>query len=62
MIDGCMNWQERELAPPEAVARATAAYLESEDAIAVWLEDCCQRDPQAFTKTPMARRLHTPGF
>jgi putative DNA primase/helicase len=51
MIDGCIAWQEQELSPPEAVTNATAAYLESEDAVAAWLEDCAQRDPNTFTKS-----------
>src|SRR5262249_5031698 len=34
MIEGCVDWQERGLAPPEIVTKATAAYLEAEDALA----------------------------
>jgi len=48
MIDGCIEWQERKLAPPESVTTATAAYLESEDAIAAWIDDCAERDPNAW--------------
>ncbi len=48
MIDGCLTWQRDGLNPPAAVRNATAAYLESEDAIASWLSDCCIRDPQAW--------------
>ncbi len=29
------------LAPPEAVRAATAAYLEAEDALMAWVEECC---------------------
>jgi putative DNA primase/helicase len=42
--------QPRRLAPPQIVTEATAAYLESEDAIAAWIEDCATRDPNAFAK------------
>ena len=42
MIRGCLQWQEKGLAPPEAVTAATAAYLEAEDAIAAWIEECCE--------------------
>jgi putative DNA primase/helicase len=40
MIDGAIAWQRDGLAPPAAVTNATAAYLESEDAIALWLDEC----------------------
>jgi putative DNA primase/helicase len=48
MIAGCRSWQKRGLDPPKVVTDATAAYLENEDAIAAWIEDCCEREPQAF--------------
>ena len=49
-VQGCLDWQERGLAPPRAVSEATAKYLESEDAIAAWMEECCDRDPNAQEK------------
>ena len=51
MIKGCLEWQRIGLAPPEIVTAATAAYLEGEDAIAAWLDEAGQRDPQAFETT-----------
>jgi putative DNA primase/helicase len=48
MIDGCLEWQEHKLAPPKAVSDATTAYLEAEDAIAAWIEDCADRDANAW--------------
>jgi putative DNA primase/helicase len=48
MIEGCADWQEFGLAPPAAVTGATAAYLEAEDAIAAWVDDCCARDANAW--------------
>jgi putative DNA primase/helicase len=48
MIAGCMAWQKQGLAPPKVVTDATAAYLEAEDALAAWFEDCCEREPRAF--------------
>jgi putative DNA primase/helicase len=48
MIEGCRAWQQQGLAPPQIVTEATAAYLESEDAISAWLDECCQRDPTSF--------------
>ena len=49
-INGCLEWQRIGLAPPAAVRDATAAYLASEDAIANWLDDCCDQDRRANTK------------
>ena len=43
--------QERGLAPPEVVTQATAAYLEAEDAMAAWIEEVGQRDPNAWEKS-----------
>jgi putative DNA primase/helicase len=39
------------LAAPEAVTAATAEYLESEDAIAAWIDDRCERDVTAWSGT-----------
>jgi len=49
MIEGCLQWQESGLAAPAAVTEATKSYLESEDAIGNWIEDCCSQDAQAET-------------
>jgi putative DNA primase/helicase len=51
MIEGCIAWQKHRLAPPEAVTKATAAYLEDEDAISAWIDECSTRDPDAFEKS-----------
>jgi putative DNA primase/helicase len=51
MIDGCLDWQERGLAPPEAVTAATAAYLEAQDSLAAWLDECCERDANAWERS-----------
>jgi len=51
MIEGCLDWQENGLQPPEVVTAATREYLEAEDAIAAWVEDCAARDPNSFSKS-----------
>ena len=51
MIGGCLQWQQIGLAPPKIVTNATAAYLEAEDAMAAWIADCCQVDPNAWART-----------
>ena len=53
MIRGCTDWLERGLSPPQMVTEATAAYLESEDAVAAWIEDCAARDPMRLQRTPI---------
>jgi putative DNA primase/helicase len=48
MIDGSLEWQTEGLRPPAAVIDATAAYLESEDAVAAWIDDRCERDASSW--------------
>jgi putative DNA primase/helicase len=47
-IEGCLQWRKIGLAPPAAVLAATAEYLDSEDALVAWIEECCQPDLEAF--------------
>jgi putative DNA primase/helicase len=51
MIEGCLEWQRIGLAPPAAVTAATAAYLEAQDAIAAWIDDQCERNPNAWERS-----------
>jgi len=48
MIDGCLKWRSQKLNAPAAVMQATATYLESEDALGQWLEECCEQDPACW--------------
>jgi putative DNA primase/helicase len=48
MIQGCLEWQITGLRPPDVVKKATASYLEAEDSIAAWIDECCVPDPQAW--------------
>ncbi len=48
-IDGCLAWQAEGLEPPTAVATATSGYINQEDAIAGWIDECCKLDPEAYT-------------
>lgn len=50
-IDGCLEWQRVGLKPPARVVSATEEYLEAEDALGRWLEECCDRNPSATTTT-----------
>jgi putative DNA primase/helicase len=49
MIDGCVAWQRIGLKPPPAVQEATEEYLAAQDLIALWLDECCERDRRAWT-------------
>ena len=46
-VQGCLEWQRTGLRPPPAVTQATALYLEAEDSLGAWIEERCERDPQA---------------
>ncbi len=54
MVQGCLEWQKRGLAPPEVVDKATADYFMAQDSLSFWLEECCERDPKAKTPTTAA--------
>jgi putative DNA primase/helicase len=53
MLQGCLDWQRIGLAPPQAVTAATESYLESQDAIAAWIDEQCDRDPNAWERSTM---------
>jgi putative DNA primase/helicase len=48
MIQGCLDWQRERLSPPPIVREATEAYLAAENVVANWIDDACERDPQAW--------------
>ena len=43
MVEGCLNWQADQLAPPPAVSAATDDYLQAEDVLALWIGERCKR-------------------
>ena len=47
-IDGCVEWQRTGLNPPAAVVDATDQYLETQDSLAAWIEDCCEVGPNVW--------------
>ncbi len=51
MIEGCREWQRIGLAPPKTVRDATADYVTDEDAVGLWIEECCILDPNASQPT-----------
>jgi putative DNA primase/helicase len=62
MIEGALAWQRIGLAPPPAVTDATAAYLESEDAISLWLDECTLPDKKICRNaTPLLAEFGNQG-
>ena len=50
-IEGCQKWLAGGLKPPAAVLAATAEYLEQQDALGIWLEECCEVHPHWTAKS-----------
>ena len=50
-IQGCLEWQREGLKPPAVVRDATAEYLDAEDAVARWIEECCVIEPHVWTQS-----------
>ena len=51
LVDGCLDWQAEGLRRPQAVVDATEAYLEGEDALGAWMDEKCERDPNAWASS-----------
>jgi putative DNA primase/helicase len=49
MVEGAVMWGGEGLCPPEAVWKATADYLDSEDVLGQWLAAYCRVDAKAKT-------------
>lgn len=50
MIDGAADFAVSGLNNPEQMDTDVRTYLQSEDQIAAWMDDCCERDGQARTR------------
>jgi putative DNA primase/helicase len=50
-VEGCLEWQRIGMRPPKIVTDATESYLESEDVLGEWIDECCERDPNAWECT-----------
>jgi phage/plasmid-associated DNA primase len=51
-IEGCQQWQAHGLSAPESVRAATSDYLEEQDVVREWLEECTEPSPGSFTANP----------
>jgi putative DNA primase/helicase len=49
MVQGCIAWQRVGLNPPAVVRDATADYLEAQDAVGQWLEECIRESSMGIT-------------
>ena len=61
MVAGCLEWQRIGLAPPKVVTEATAAYLEAEDAVLAWTEECCEFEPDELRPARRSTRRGSNG-
>jgi len=46
-VRGCLDWQRHGLTPPAVIAEATHQYKHESDPLAGFLDEACQRDPDA---------------
>lgn len=57
MIRGCLDWQRCDgLKPPSAVIDSVTEYLDSEDTLGAWIEECCERRAEAPLRASDAYR------
>lgn len=51
MVEGCLAWQSERLNAPESVQAATGEYFEAEDAMGMWMEQCCRVGPGRYARS-----------
>ena len=44
ILDGCSQWQNGGLKVPQAVLDATQQYVDQEDVLGQWIDECCVRE------------------
>lgn len=49
-LEGCLLWQKHGLTPPGRVRRATEQYRTEMDDVALFLKECCVREPNLRTQ------------
>lgn len=50
MVQGCAAWRDYRLAPPEDVRLATELYLQANDLLSAWMDECCEREGETEGK------------
>ena len=51
-IDGCLDWQNSMLAPPDAVLATTEEYFGTQDVLGQFFEECVESDRYASIRVP----------
>jgi putative DNA primase/helicase len=51
MMEGCLQWQERGLDPPDRVRSETEQYLEERDLVQQWIDENCITGEGEYTGT-----------
>lgn len=54
MIEGCLRWQRQGLGKPESVKTSVADYIQGEDTLGSWLEECVDLTQGERTRTSFA--------
>ena len=50
MVQGCLDWQLNGLTTPAKVEEYTKSYLDSQDIVKQWIEECCEQSNYYITK------------
>jgi putative DNA primase/helicase len=58
-IEGFAQWQKCGLNPPKFIVDATKDYIDDQDLIGSWIEDCCVVDEEAWTSTIELHKSYT---
>jgi putative DNA primase/helicase len=51
LVNGCVEWQRRELGTAHAIESATAGYRADQDVLGMWIRDRCLMSESAWTST-----------
>jgi putative DNA primase/helicase len=58
MIEGCLDWQENGIKPPQIVLDATQEYFEDQDVFNQWLSESCEVDTSNSYLSELASGLY----
>ena len=58
LVRGCLDWQQHGLTIPLVIKKATQDYQEEEDMLRLFIDDCCQRGPNARVSSTTLYRAY----
>ena len=58
LVRGCLDWQQHGLTIPLVIKKATQDYQEEEDMLRLFIDDRCQRDPNARVSSTTLYRAY----